>query len=76
MHIFFDKNIFFIDKNKIIYVLNKFNFLKDFGIIKVFPSKLIITAEKTNFLASTFINGKKFYIGNNEKFTPVFETEE
>ena len=76
LQIFFDKNIFFIDKNNIIYALNKFNFLKDFSIKKVFPSKLIITAEKTKFLASTFINGKKFYIGNNEKFTPAFETEE
>ena len=75
LQIFFNKNIFFIEKNKIISVLNKFNFLKDFNIKKVFPSKLIITAEKTKFLASTFINGKKFYIGNNEKFTPVFETE-
>ncbi len=75
LQIFFDKNIFFIKKNEIIYVLNQFNFLKDFNIQKVFPSKLIISAEKTKFLASTFIKGKKFYIGDNEKFTPVVETE-
>ena len=64
LQIFFNKNIFFIEKNKIISVLNKFNFLKDFNIQKIFPSKLVITAEKTKFLGSTFINGKKFYIGN------------
>ena len=75
MQIFFDKNIFLIKKKKIIYVLNKFNFLKEFNIRKIFPSKLIVTAEKTKFIATTFINGEKFYIGNNEKFTPVVETE-
>ena len=75
LQIFFDKNIFFVEKKKIIYSLNKFNFLKDFNIKKIFPSKLLITAEKTNFLATTFINGEKFYIGNNGKFTSVLETE-
>ena len=75
LQIFFNKNIFFIEKNKIISVLNKFNFLKDFNIQKIFPSKLVITAEKTKFLGTTFINGKKFYIGNNEKFTPANEIE-
>ena len=75
LQIFFNKNIFFIEKNKIIIVLNKFNFLKDFNIQKVFPSKLVITAKKTKFLGSTFINGKKFYIGDNEKFTLANEIE-
>ena len=75
MQIFFNKNIFFVEKNKIIIVLNKFNFLKDFNIQKVFPSKLVITAKKTKFLGSTFINGKKFYIGDNEKFTLANEIE-
>ena len=75
LQIFFNKNIFFIEKNKIITVLNKFNFLKDFNIQKVFPSKLVITAKKTKFLGSTFINGKKFYIGDNEKFTLANEIE-
>ena len=75
LQIFFNKNIFFIKKNKIITVLNKFNFLKDFNIQKVFPSKLVITAKKTKFLGSTFINGKKFYIGDNEKFTLANEIE-
>ena len=75
LQIFFNKNIFFIEKIKIISILNKFNFLKDFNIQKVFPSKLVITAEKTKFLGSTFINGKKFYIGNNKKFTLANEIE-
>ena len=75
LQIFFNKNIFFIEKNKIIIVLNKFNFLKDFNIQKVFPSKLVITAKKTKFVGSTFINGKKFYIGDNEKFTLANEIE-
>ncbi len=75
LQIFFDKNIFFVEKNEIIFALNKFNFLKNFNIKKIFPSKLLITAEKTNFLATTFLNGEKFYIGNNGKFTSVLETE-
>ncbi len=75
LQIFFNKNIFFVEKNKIIIVLNKFNFLKDFNIQKVFPSKLVITAKKTKFVGSTFINGKKFYIGDNEKFTLANEIE-
>ena len=75
LQIFFDKNIFFIEKKKIIYALSKFNFLNDFSIQKVFPSKLIIRAKKAQFLAKTFINGEKFYVGNNGKFTPVAEEE-
>ena len=74
LQIFIDKNIFFIEKNKIFLALSKFNFLEDFNIQKILPSKLIINTKKTKFLGTTFINGEKFYIGTNEKFTPAIET--
>jgi len=75
LQIFIDKNIFFIEKNKIFTALSKFNFLEDFNIQKILPSKLIINTKKTKFLGTTFINGEKFYIGSNEKFTLAKETK-
>ena len=64
-----NKNIFFLDKYLILEKLEKFNFLEEIKIQKIFPSEININLKKTKFLGSTIINGEKFFIGNNGKFT-------
>ena len=63
-----NKNIFAINKNKISEELNNFNYLDKINIKKNYPSTIIIDAKKTKFLASTFINQKKYIVGENGKF--------
>tara|TARA_Y100000590_G_C15660800_1_gene992522 strand:+ start:115 stop:804 length:690 start_codon:yes stop_codon:yes gene_type:complete len=69
LNILKNSNIFFIKKEKIENILNIFNFLDNFYIHKVFPSKLIVYTKKTNFLGISIIDGKKYYIGSNGKLT-------
>ena len=64
-----NKNIFTLKKDQIIKKLNQFNFLQNIYVEKIFPSKINIILKKTNFLGTTIINGKKFYIGGNGKLT-------
>tara|TARA_Y100000590_G_scaffold453747_1_gene599361 strand:+ start:6721 stop:7413 length:693 start_codon:yes stop_codon:yes gene_type:complete len=71
LKIFKNNNIFFIKKKEIENILSIFNFLDNIYIKKVLPSKLIILAKKTKFLGIAIIDGKKFYIGSNGKFTPI-----
>ena len=73
LKIFKNNNIFFIKKDKIENILNIFNFLDNYSIQKVLPSKLIVLAKKTTFKAIAIIEGKKFYIGENGKLTPAFQ---
>ena len=69
LNIFKDSNIFSIKKENIEETLKIFNFLDYFSIKKIFPSKLIISTKKTNFLASSIVDGKEYYIGENGKLT-------
>ena len=69
LNTFKDHNIFLIKREKIVNVLNIFNFLDNFSIHKVFPSKLIVYTNKTKFLGTSIIDGKKYYIGSNGKLT-------
>ena len=39
-----------------------------YEVFKKYPSSLEIKIEKTNFLASTNINGKNYLVGSNGKF--------
>ncbi len=59
------ENLFFLDKKEI---LKKFDVNKDIEklfISKVYPSKLKIKIQKTNYLAITKKNDLYFYIGSN-----------
>lgn len=76
LNIFKDINIFFIKGEKIKNVLNIFNFLDNFSIQKVFPSKLIVYTNKTKFLGISIIDGKKYYIGSNGKLTLASQVAE
>tara|TARA_B100000427_G_scaffold328973_1_gene343550 strand:+ start:7865 stop:8554 length:690 start_codon:yes stop_codon:yes gene_type:complete len=70
-----NNNIFFIDKKKISKILNLFDFLDYYNIKKIIPSKLIVTAKKTNFVGSTIIDGKNYYVGKNGKFISEFDVQ-
>ena len=69
LKIILNSNIFFLNKDLILEKLNQFNFLENIEVQKILPSKIYINLTKTSFLGSTIIDGEKFYIGSNGKFT-------
>lgn len=64
---FIPENIFFINKEYFIDILNKNNLIHSFSIRKHYPNSIDINIIKTNFLAITNRNGKLFIIGSNGK---------
>ncbi len=60
-------NIFFVDKNEIIKLINSYNIIEKFIVFKKYPSAIDIKIESTTFLAKININGKNFLIGSNGK---------
>tara|TARA_Y100000741_G_C18107387_1_gene499395 strand:+ start:16 stop:711 length:696 start_codon:yes stop_codon:yes gene_type:complete len=71
LEIFKKRNIFLINKEEIDQRLKKNSFLDNYSIIKILPSKLMIKAKKTEFIASTIFGGEKYYIGKNGKLTKI-----
>ena len=63
-----NKNIFTINKNNILEKINNLSYLEKINVKKNYPSTIVIDAKKTKFLASTFINQKKYLVGENGKF--------
>ena len=63
-----NNNIFFLDKKNIQNRLMKFDYLENVSVTKNYPSTLIINANMTELLAITFLDQKKYFVGNNEKF--------
>ena len=63
-----NKNIITINKNNISEKINNLNYLEKINVKKNYPSTIVIDAKKTKFLASTFINQKKYIVGENGKF--------
>ena len=61
-------NIFFIDKQVLEDQINKYNFIETYNIIKLYPSKIILELQKTDFLAQTIKDNEIFLIGSNNKF--------
>ena len=62
------QNLFFLKKEKIIKILNSNNLIESYHIFKIFPSKLVLTINKTNYLAITKKREKLYLIGSNNKF--------
>ena len=67
-----ESNIFFINKNYLISILNSNTLIETFQVFKIYPSSLDIKIKKTNFLARLNINGDIFLIGSNGKLTKDF----
>ena len=61
------ENLFFLNKEKIIKILNSNNLIESYHIFKIFPSKLVLTINKTNYLAITKKREKLYFIGSNNK---------
>lgn len=63
-----NKNIFFVSKERIENNLNSLKFLENVNVKKKYPSTIIIDAKKTELLAATYLNQKKYFIGSNGNF--------
>ena len=61
-------NLMSIQKSQIKEIFNSNNLIEEYEVFKKYPSSLEIKIEKTNFLASTNINGKNYLVGSNGKF--------
>ena len=61
-------NLFFLKKNNLEYKMNTFKFIDSYNIKKLYPSVLEVSLTKTNILAITYINGHKYFVGENGKF--------
>ena len=61
-------NLLSIQKSQITELLNSNNLIEKYSVFKKYPSSIEIKIEKTNFLASTNINGKNYLVGSNGKF--------
>ena len=75
LEIFINKNIFLINREEIEEKLKNNNFLENYNVVKVFPSRLLVNVKKTEFVGKTILDGKKFYIGKNGKLTKIFLVE-
>ena len=62
-----NKNIFFLQKNELIEILNSNDLIETFLINKKYPSDLNITIQKTTFLANIKILDENFLIGSNKR---------
>ena len=63
----YNKNIFSIKSNEIKKILDKFNIISEYKIIKEYPSTLKIELKETKILAYYFENDQEIFIGENGK---------
>ena len=63
----YQKNIFFISKDYFINILEKNNLIHSFKVTKIYPNSIEVQVKKTELLAVTDHNNKKFFIGSNGK---------
>ena len=63
----YQKNIFFISKEYFLNILEKNNLIHSFKVTKIYPNSIKVQVKKTDFLAVTDRNNKKFFIGSNGK---------
>ena len=63
----YQKNIFFISKDNFINILEKNNLIHSFKVTKIYPNSIEVQVKKTELLAVTDRNNKKFFIGSNGK---------
>ena len=61
-------NIFFINKEILKDQMSKYNYIENYNIIKLYPSKIILELKQAEFLAKTIKNNEIFLIGSNSKF--------
>lgn len=59
------KNIFLVNNESFKEILNKNDLIQSFNIKKNYPSSILIKIKKTDFLAFTNLNNKKYVIASN-----------
>ena len=60
-------NIFLINKKLIKKKIENLLYLENISVKKKYPSTIIINAKKTDLIAVTFLDQKKYYVGDNGK---------
>ena len=65
------ENIFFLNKNEIIKLINSNSLIEKYEVFKKYPSTININVQKTTFFAQINKNGKTFFIGSNGKLIPT-----
>ena len=65
------ENLFFLEKNKVLKIINNHKIVEKFFVFKKYPSNLKIKIQGTNFLAITQKKGLNFYIGSNGNLIKV-----
>jgi len=61
------ENIFLTNQKNFTNILNKNNLIQSFSVKKKYPNSILINIKKTNFLAITNVNNKKYLVGSNGK---------
>ena len=61
------QNIFFLNKEDFLNILEENNLIEKFNIRKIYPNLIKIQIKQAEILAATNQNGKMFYIGSNGK---------
>ncbi len=62
------ENIFFVKKNFLIEKFNKLSFIESISIKKKYPSIINIQTKQTNLIAITYLDQKKYFVGENGNF--------
>jgi len=62
------ENIFFVNKNFLIEKFNKLKFIENISIKKKYPSIINIQTKQTNLIAITYLDQKKYFVGENGNF--------
>tara|TARA_B100001057_G_scaffold148147_1_gene148078 strand:+ start:9209 stop:9883 length:675 start_codon:yes stop_codon:yes gene_type:complete len=64
---FENQNIFFINANKILEILELENLIESFNVFKIYPSKINIQIKRAELLANISFDSKNFLIGSNKR---------
>ena len=62
------ENIFFVNKNFLLEKFDKLNFIESISIKKKYPSIINIQTKQTNLIAITYLDQKKYFVGQNGNF--------
>ena len=71
----FYKYIFFMDKKEINNIMNKYNFIEEYSIKRIYPSTINVKIKPTKYLARTS-NDNKLLVGANGKLIKNEENNE
>ncbi len=66
-------NLLFIDKNKVIEIINSNNLIESYSVFKKYPSTIELRIDKTRFLAKIKKEDGDFYLGSNGKLIKALD---